>query len=92
VTRSSSTKRSSRRTTGAPQQVRGKTAGNVATMESSTPSESKLKRAQRKGHGLQESDAYETWLDQRLKSLYRPLLDAPLPEDMLKLLRGRKPS
>jgi hypothetical protein len=61
-------------------------------MESSGTSESKAKRSPRKGRSLQETEAYETWLDQRLKSLYRPLLDAPLPDDMVKLLRGRKPS
>jgi hypothetical protein len=77
---------------GAPQAVRGKTAGKVTSMETSGASESKAKQGARKGRGLQETDAYGTWLDQRLKSLYRPLLDAPLPDDMLKLLRGRKPS
>ena len=50
------------------------------------------KRTARKGQPAQDSDAYETWLDHRLKSLYQPMLDAPLPDDMKKLLRTRKPS
>jgi hypothetical protein len=61
-------------------------------MQSTNSSDTKTRRTSRKGQGLQESDAYETWLDHRLKSLYQPILDAPLPEDMLKLLRARKPS
>lgn len=55
----------------------------------STNHEPKPKRATQRGHGPQESD-YDTWLDHRLKSLYEPILEAPLPEDMLKLLRSRK--
>ena len=94
---SGSTKRSSRRISRAPQEARGKgktaakAAGHVTTMQP-TNSSDKTKRASRKAPALQESDAYETWLDHRLKTLYQPLLEAPLPDDMLKLLRTRKPS
>jgi len=56
----------------------------------STDSQPKPKRAPPRGQNHRESDAYETWLDHRLKSLYEPILEAPLPEDMLKLLRARK--
>jgi hypothetical protein len=52
--------------------------------------EPKARRPSRKAQVLKESDAYDTWLDHRLKSLYRPILDDPLPEDMIKLLRSRK--
>jgi hypothetical protein len=76
----------------APQVARNKAAGNVTTMEPSKTFETKTKRGVRKGQALPASDAYETWLDHRLKSLYQPILEAPLPEDMLKLLRSRKPS
>ncbi len=31
-----------------------------------------------------------TWLDQRLKALYEPVLYEPLPEEMLRLLEPRK--
>ena len=86
------TKQSSRRSSRAPQAARNKAAGNVTTMEPSKTFETKAKRSARKGQALHESDAYETWLDHRLKSLYQPILEAPLPEDMLKLLRSRKPS
>jgi len=95
---SGSTKRSSRRISRAPQEARGKgkksakAAGHVTTMQPTNSSDNKSKRAGRKGPALQESDAYETWLDHRLKTLYQPLLEAPLPDDMLKLLRTRKPS
>jgi hypothetical protein len=92
VTRSSSTKRSSRRISRAPQAAQGKTVGGTATMEPSGTSESKAKRNQSKAPSLPESEGYDSWLDQRLKSLYQPMLEAPLPADMLKLLRSRKPS
>jgi hypothetical protein len=83
-------KRSSR----GPSQVRGETrkaADSVTTMQPTNTSEGKAKRPPRKGQAAR-SDAYETWLDHRLKSLYQPMLEAPLPDDMVKLLRGRKPS
>lgn len=31
-----------------------------------------------------------TWLDQRLKVLYEPVIHEPLPEEMLRLLQPRK--
>lgn len=31
-----------------------------------------------------------TWLDQRLKALYEPVIHEPLPEEMLHLLEPRK--
>jgi hypothetical protein len=92
MTRSSTKHSSPRRTSRAPQPAHGTTAGKPTTMEASGSSETKAKRSQRKGHDVHASDAYETWLDHRLKSLYQPMLDAALPDDMLKLVRGRKPS
>jgi hypothetical protein len=92
MTRSSTKRSSPRRTARAPQAAHGTTADKPMTMEASGPSETKAKRGQRKGHDVHASEAYETWLDHRLKSLYQPMLDATLPDDMLKLVRGRKPS
>jgi hypothetical protein len=90
---SGSIKRSSRRSARAPRArnpTEAKAAGHVTTMQSTNTSDNKGKRAARKGQPAQESDAYETWLDHRLKSLYQPMLEAPLPADMMKLLRTRK--
>ena len=90
---SGSTKRSSRRSAPrARNQSAAKAAGHVTTMQPTNTSDSKAKRTARKGQPAQDSDAYETWLDHRLKSLYQPMLDAPLPDDMKKLLHTRKPS
>ena len=57
-------------------------------MQSSSMPDSK--RPSRRRVSAEASGAYDTWLDHRLKSLYQPILDAPLPDDMLRLLRARK--
>ncbi len=37
-----------------------------------------------------EAELGGTWLDQRLKALYEPVIHEPLPEEMLRLLEPRK--
>jgi hypothetical protein len=60
-------------------------------MQSPTTPDAKVKRASRRKPRDESSEAYDTWLDHRLKALYQPFLEAPLPPDILKLLRQRKP-
>lgn len=49
--------------------------------KASEPAASRLERGAALG---------STWLDQRLKALYEPVLHEPLPEEMLRLLEPRK--
>lgn len=35
-------------------------------------------------------DLRDTWLGQQLDSLYGPIVDEPLPEDMLRLIGSRR--
>lgn len=37
-------------------------------------------------HRLQKPPQFENWLSDQLKSLYDPVLDEPLPDDLVKLL------
>lgn len=77
-------KRSLRR---ASRTAAGERPVKASKMRSSSTSHGKFERTARTAEA---SRAYDTWLDHRLKSLYEPILAAPLPDDMLKLLRSRK--
>jgi hypothetical protein len=87
VSRTSTKQRSSRRRE--PDGAHGKAASSV-TKPSSTDPKGKRTRRERKPREQQKPGVYGTWLEHRLKALYQPILDAPLPDDMLKLLRSRK--
>lgn len=58
-----------------------------STLKSTRKTESPGSAADRRD---EESPLGGTWIDQRLKALYEPVLSEPLPEDLLRLLEPRK--
>jgi len=62
------------------------------TVSVSIPDDADMPNDRGNGPRGDPPDAFDTWLDRRLRSLYRTVLNEPLPDEILDLLEKKRRS